>query len=160
MRHPRFDLDSLEVRLSSGAGSGSPTVLHYRTHPDWYWTTTNASEAIPGVPTPVGRTLWGPCREKTMRRVFHTIGGLPSSVLQLRTDESVVTYLCHESCAVSGEVLRASGGDVAPVFVGITDGYRNPELTAEDVRDQLDVMLDTSAFSIPGSATVGLQVRS
>jgi hypothetical protein len=81
-------------------------------------------------------------------------------VLQLRTDESVVTYLCQESCAVSGEVLRASGGDVARVFVGITDGYRNPELTAEDVRDQLDVMLDTSAFSIPGSATVGLQVRS
>jgi hypothetical protein len=72
----------------------------------------------------------------------------------------VVTYLCHESCPVSGEVLRASGGHVARVFVGITDGHRNPELTAEDVRAQLDVILDTSAFSIPGSATVGLQVRS
>jgi hypothetical protein len=135
-------------------------VLHYRTHPDWYWTTTNSFEAIPGVPTPLGWTLWGPCGEETMRRVFHTIGGLPSSVLQLRTDESVVTYLRHQSCAVSGEVLRTFGGHVARVFVGITDGYRNPELTAEDVRDQLDVILDASAFSIPGSVTVGLQVRS
>jgi phosphohistidine swiveling domain-containing protein len=77
----------MEVRLSSDEGAGSPTVLHHRTRPDWYWTTTNASEAIPGVLTPLSWTLWGPCGEKTMRRVFHTIGGLPRSALALPADE-------------------------------------------------------------------------
>jgi NAD(P)-dependent dehydrogenase (short-subunit alcohol dehydrogenase family) len=72
----------------------------------------------------------------------------------------VVTYLAHESCAVSGDVLRASGGHVARVFVGITAGYRNPGLTAEDVRDQLDVIRDTSAFAVPGSAMEDLRVDS
>jgi phosphohistidine swiveling domain-containing protein len=77
----------VEVRLNSGESAGSPALLHHRTRPELYWTTTNASEAIPGVLTPLAWTLWGPCGEKTMRRVFHTIGGLPSSVLQLPTDE-------------------------------------------------------------------------
>lgn len=61
-------------------------VLHNQTHPDWYWTTTNASEAIPGVLTPLGWTLWGPCGEKAMRRVFHKIGGLPVSALPMPAD--------------------------------------------------------------------------
>jgi pyruvate,water dikinase len=62
-------------------------VLHNRTRPGWYWTTTNASEAIPGVLTPLGWTLWGPCGEKAMRRVFHTIGGLPASELPVPADQ-------------------------------------------------------------------------
>jgi NAD(P)-dependent dehydrogenase (short-subunit alcohol dehydrogenase family) len=65
----------------------------------------------------------------------------------------VVTYLAHESCEVTGDVLRASGGHVARVFVGITSGYTNSDLTAEDVRDQLDVIRNTSRFAVPGSAT-------
>jgi NAD(P)-dependent dehydrogenase (short-subunit alcohol dehydrogenase family) len=91
-----------------------------------------------------------------------TPSGVVSGPSALATSQvaPVVTYLCHESCAVSGEVLRAAGGHVARVFFGITEGYRNPELTAEDIRDQLEVIRDTSAFSVPDSATVGLQVRS
>jgi pyruvate,water dikinase len=61
-------------------------ALHNRTHPGWYWTTTNASEAIPGVLTPLGWTLWGPCGEKAMRRVFHKIGGLPASARPMPSD--------------------------------------------------------------------------
>jgi NAD(P)-dependent dehydrogenase (short-subunit alcohol dehydrogenase family) len=72
----------------------------------------------------------------------------------------VVTYLAHEACGASGEVFRASGGHVARVFVGITAGYRNPGLTAEDVRDQLELIRDTSAFAVPGSAVEDLRVGS
>jgi NAD(P)-dependent dehydrogenase (short-subunit alcohol dehydrogenase family) len=64
----------------------------------------------------------------------------------------VVTYLAHESCAVTGEVLRASGGHVARVFIGVTSGYRSDDLTAEDVRDQMDAICDTAAFTVPRSA--------
>jgi pyruvate,water dikinase len=63
------------------------TVLHSDTHPTWYWTTTNASEAIPGVLTPLGWTLWGPCGEHAMRRTFHRIGGLPASQLRPPADD-------------------------------------------------------------------------
>jgi NAD(P)-dependent dehydrogenase (short-subunit alcohol dehydrogenase family) len=72
----------------------------------------------------------------------------------------VVVYLAHSSCEVSGEVYRASGGHVARVFVAIADGYRNPGLTAEDVRDQIDVIRDTSRFAVPGSALDDLRVRA
>jgi NAD(P)-dependent dehydrogenase (short-subunit alcohol dehydrogenase family) len=64
----------------------------------------------------------------------------------------VVTYLAHESCAVSGEVYRASGGHVARVFVGVTAGWTDPELTPEDVAEQIDVIRDTGSFRIPASA--------
>lgn len=70
----------------------------------------------------------------------------------------VVTYLAHSSCEVSGEVFRASGGHVARVFVGIADGYRNPDLTAEDVRDQIDLIRDTARFAVPSSALDDLRV--
>lgn len=72
----------------------------------------------------------------------------------------VVTYLAHSSCQVSGEVYRASGGHVARVFVAIADGYRNPDLTPEDVRDQIDVIRDTARFAVPSSALDDLRVRS
>ncbi|HEY1974143.1 MAG TPA: SDR family NAD(P)-dependent oxidoreductase [Pseudonocardia sp.] len=70
----------------------------------------------------------------------------------------LVTYLAHSSCTVSGEVFRASGGHVARVFVAITDGYHNPDLTAEDVRDQMEVIRDTARFAVPTSALDDLRV--
>jgi hypothetical protein len=70
----------------------------------------------------------------------------------------LVTYLAHSSCTVSGEVFRASGGHVARVLVAITDGYHNPDLTAEDVRDQMEVIRDTARFAVPTSALDDLRV--
>jgi NAD(P)-dependent dehydrogenase (short-subunit alcohol dehydrogenase family) len=70
----------------------------------------------------------------------------------------VVTYLAHSSCEASGEVFRASGGHVARVFVAIADGYRNPDLAAEDVRDQIGVIRDTARFAVPASALDDLRV--
>ena len=44
--------------------------------PDWYWTTTNVSEALPGVLTPLMWTLWGPSIEHAPRESAFLIGGL------------------------------------------------------------------------------------
>ena len=44
--------------------------------PDWYWTTTNVSEALPGVLTPLMWTLWGPSIEHAPRESAYLIGGL------------------------------------------------------------------------------------
>jgi hypothetical protein len=57
-------------------------------------------------------------------------------------------------------VFRALGGHVTQVFVGITAGYADPELTAQDVYGQLAVIPGLSAFAVPGTALHGLRVRS
>src|SRR5216683_7873006 len=48
-----------------------------------------------------------------------------------------VAYLCHETCALTGEVLTAIGGRVARAFVAETVGYFNEGLTVEDVAANL-----------------------
>jgi pyruvate,water dikinase len=56
-------------------GSGADT-LHGRSRPESSWTTTNVGEAVPGVQTPLGWSLWGPAGEEGLRRAFNTIGAL------------------------------------------------------------------------------------
>jgi NAD(P)-dependent dehydrogenase (short-subunit alcohol dehydrogenase family) len=61
----------------------------------------------------------------------------------------VAAWLVHEDCPVTGEVYSAGGGRVARFFVGLTDGYANPELTPEDVRDNLDRIRDETGYTVP-----------
>ncbi|MEV0589949.1 SDR family NAD(P)-dependent oxidoreductase [Nonomuraea cavernae] len=65
---------------------------------------------------------------------------------------AAVAFLCHESCELSGEVLSAGGGRVARVFVGVTRGYLNGELTAEDIRDHLPEIFDDTGYQVPGNS--------
>ena len=50
--------------------------LHGRSRPGSSWTTTNVGEAVPGVQTPLGWSIWGPAGEEGLRRAFHTLGAL------------------------------------------------------------------------------------
>ena len=61
----------------------------------------------------------------------------------------VAAWLVFEDCPVSGEIWSAGGGRVARFFIGLTDGYANPALTPEDVRDHLDQIRDETAYSVP-----------
>jgi pyruvate,water dikinase len=56
-------------------GSGADT-LHGRAWPQSTWTTTNVGEAIPGVQTPLGWSVWGDAGEEALRRSFQVIGAL------------------------------------------------------------------------------------
>ena len=60
-----------------------------------------------------------------------------------------MVFLAHEDCPVTGEVYSAAGGVVARFFIGLTEGYYNPELTAEDVRDHLDQIRDEEGYIVP-----------
>ncbi len=73
----------------------------------------------------------------------------------------VVGYLAHEDCEVSGEVFSCGGGRVGRIFVGAVPGYFNPQLTAEDVREHLAVIRDTSSFVVPRNAMeeIGLLMK-
>jgi len=59
-----------------------------------------------------------------------------------------VAFLAHESCPVTGGLFDVGGGNVSARLFGATTGHRNPALTIEDVRDNLDAVLDASTFSI------------
>ena len=61
----------------------------------------------------------------------------------------VAAWLVHEDCPVTGEVYSAGGGRVARFFVGLTEGYASPDLTPEDVRDNLDRIRDESGYTVP-----------
>jgi NAD(P)-dependent dehydrogenase (short-subunit alcohol dehydrogenase family) len=73
-----------------------------------------------------------------------------------------VAYLCHEDCDLSGAYLYAASGDVVAHVFGTTRGYSNPDLTIEDVRDNLETILDPEGFAFmpdirtfPEAAIVG-----
>jgi NAD(P)-dependent dehydrogenase (short-subunit alcohol dehydrogenase family) len=61
----------------------------------------------------------------------------------------VAAWLVHEDCPVSGEIYSAGGGRVARFFIGLTEGYANPALTLEDVRDQFDRVRDERGYTVP-----------
>jgi NAD(P)-dependent dehydrogenase (short-subunit alcohol dehydrogenase family) len=63
----------------------------------------------------------------------------------------VVTYLAHEDCPVSGEVYSVGGGRVARIFVGVTPGHFDADLSAESVRDNFDKIRDESGYEVPGN---------
>jgi NAD(P)-dependent dehydrogenase (short-subunit alcohol dehydrogenase family) len=63
----------------------------------------------------------------------------------------VVTYLAHEDCPVSGEVYSVGGGRVARVFIGVTPGIFDAELTAESVRDGFDEIRKEDGYEVPAN---------
>jgi hypothetical protein len=63
----------------------------------------------------------------------------------------VVTYLAHESCSVSGEVYSVGGGRVARVFIGVTPGYVNKELTAESVAENFEQIRAEEGYEVPAN---------
>jgi NAD(P)-dependent dehydrogenase (short-subunit alcohol dehydrogenase family) len=54
----------------------------------------------------------------------------------------VVGYLCHESCAVSGEYYVSVGGRVARAYVAESPGVYRPSWTIDQIRDDIDAIRD------------------
>jgi NAD(P)-dependent dehydrogenase (short-subunit alcohol dehydrogenase family) len=66
----------------------------------------------------------------------------------------VVVYLASDECSVNGEMWSVGAGSVSRLFTGRTQGYfKHPteegHLTAEDVADHGDAIMDTANFSEP-----------
>jgi len=56
----------------------------------------------------------------------------------------LVGYLCHEDCAVTGEMYVSIAGRIARAFVSETQGLYRREWTIDDVADNLDAIRDPS----------------
>ena len=63
----------------------------------------------------------------------------------------IVAYLAHEECPVSGEVYSVGGGRVARVFIAESQGYFNPTLTLEDVRDNFATIRSEVDYKVPAN---------
>ncbi|MCU4184059.1 SDR family NAD(P)-dependent oxidoreductase [Acidiferrimicrobium sp. IK] len=60
----------------------------------------------------------------------------------------VVAWLCHEHCALNGEIISAAGGRVARFFLGVTEGVVDRDLTVEAVAGSESAMLGTDRYQI------------
>ncbi|MEY2455608.1 MAG: hypothetical protein QOH64_2210 [Acidimicrobiaceae bacterium] len=74
----------------------------------------------------------------------------------------LVTYLAHESVPVSGEVYSVGGGRVARVFIGVTPGYVDHELSPESVRDHFDQIRAEEGYEVPANLNeeMGLALKA
>jgi len=115
-------------------GAGRDT-LHGRSHPDASWTTTNVGEAVPGVQTPLGWSIWGPAGEEGLRRAFHTIGALSTSEIAVpeRSEDRLFSLFFGRIalqldllCAWADRVPGTSGAAMAKqIFSFVPPGYHS-----------------------------------
>ncbi len=74
----------------------------------------------------------------------------------------VAVYLAHESCEVTGEVYSCGGGRVARIFVGVTPGVFDSELSVESMAEKLAEIRDEAGYEVPTSMgeEMGLAIKA
>jgi NAD(P)-dependent dehydrogenase (short-subunit alcohol dehydrogenase family) len=60
----------------------------------------------------------------------------------------LVAYLCHASCEITGQAYSVGGGRVSRLFLGMTTGITEPDLSAEMIAERIDEIEDTAEFVI------------
>lgn len=116
-----------------GQGEEEHNVLHAPTPDGATWSTTNLAESIPGVPTPLGWSIWYPAGELAVRRTFETIGALSRGEAQMpaRREGSLVSiFYGHAAIRVDllcSWVERIPGTDgvamAEQAFSAVPEGY-------------------------------------
>jgi NAD(P)-dependent dehydrogenase (short-subunit alcohol dehydrogenase family) len=69
-------------------------------------------------------------------------------------------YLGHESCSINGETLAISGGKVCRIALTYNDGFTDPSLTPEMIRDRIEEVLDAATARVWTSATSRYEARA
>jgi NAD(P)-dependent dehydrogenase (short-subunit alcohol dehydrogenase family) len=82
-------------------------------------------------------------------RMTEELLGPLGDALMPETVSPLVAWLVHEDCTTTGEIYSAAGGVISRFFIGLTPGYDNPNLTAEDVRDNWDTVRDETGYTVP-----------
>lgn len=102
-------------------------LLHFPSSPDRFWSTANVGEALPGVVTPLGWSVWGPAIELGMRDTFARLGALERSRVRIPDDpsERVVSLFYGRGalsvsflCAMGDRLPGTSGDAIAKQLLG------------------------------------------
>ena len=99
--------------------------VHGRSAPASFWSTANLAEAMPGVLTPLGWSLWGPASELGARDAFYLMGAIPGAERRIpeRVEERFINIFY--------------GRPAARVDYLATIGDRMPGTSAEAIATQL-----------------------
>ncbi|WP_037366795.1 SDR family NAD(P)-dependent oxidoreductase [Nakamurella lactea] len=90
-----------------------------------------------------------------------TAAQLPEEMHEAMSPDRVSTmvgYLAHETCSVTGEIFFAVAGRYARDIIIETEGYTNTEATIEDIAANLEQIMDTRHWSIPSESLALPQV--
>ena len=85
--------------------------LHTESRPNQFWSTTNVGEAMPGVATPLGWSLWGPAVDLGVRDCFARMGALPRKDVRVQDDPNdAVTAIFYGRAALNVNFFCEMGG--------------------------------------------------
>jgi NAD(P)-dependent dehydrogenase (short-subunit alcohol dehydrogenase family) len=70
----------------------------------------------------------------------------------------VVAYLSHETCEATGEFFVVGGGRVARTVLGETQGFCDPNLTPEAIRDHIDEVMAQGPAAYPAEMMDSLRL--
>ena len=86
-------------------------------------------------------------------RMTEDILGAMNEKVDPKLVSPLVAWLAHEDCPVTGEIYSAAAGRIARFFVGLTEGYYNPNLSMEDVRDHFEQIREETGYTTPTNPT-------
>lgn len=85
--------------------------LHSQSRPQVFWSTANVGEALPGVATPLGWSLWGPAVDLGVRDCFARMGALPRSEVRVQADPNdAVAAVFYGRAALNVNFFCEMGG--------------------------------------------------
>jgi NAD(P)-dependent dehydrogenase (short-subunit alcohol dehydrogenase family) len=85
-------------------------------------------------------------------RMTEDLMGGVADKLEPRLVSPLVAFLAHEDCPVSGQAFSVGGGRAAQIFIGVTPGIYDADLTTEVVRDRWDELCDQTGYVVPSNA--------
>jgi len=96
----------------------APNVLNNPAPVDGSWSTANLAEALPGVPTPLGWSIWARAADRAARAPFHAMGALRNDQFQYpaRSEDRVVNLFYGRIAVRVDFFCRA--GDLVPGATG------------------------------------------
>jgi pyruvate,water dikinase len=109
--------------------------LHHLSPPDVRWTTRNANEALPGVPTPLSVTIWLASGNYSMREMFRGLGAYSTSDLNRFAAQGIpfvgvfYGHLAANLDLPSVAISRLPGGDAGKYerdFFGLEPSDHTP----------------------------------
>ncbi|WP_448392690.1 SDR family NAD(P)-dependent oxidoreductase [Mycolicibacterium sp. XJ879] len=88
-------------------------------------------------------------------RMTEDIMGEAGKAMDPKLVTPVVLYLSHPDCDRTAHIYSVGAGKVSRVFIGVTKGIENRELTPEFVAEAIDEVDDATTFTIRGGPAKG-----
>lgn len=128
--------------------------LHDTSEPQEYWTTTNVGEALPGVMTPLGWTLFGPVGDHCTRETFYRMGALDRATRRIPERNGRCVRIFYGRPALNVDFICAAGdrlpGTTAEKIAMSVLGRIPPSLTPRPTRRRYPLV----AARLPLEATL------